>query len=347
MPFTVEEVVSVMSSIIDFHERGAPRDNIKQARPLSEAMQKSAKSFPGGFQFITTPVRGSYTSTLNGYSHDDSNPYRNPANNKRAAYPWKELHGGVEITLTELKQEGLSIVDSAMNGATKNHSDAELFRLTENLQQKYYDLKEGTERDFARMLILDGTQDPKVFPGLLSFLLGTPSVGVTGGLDRSLNTWWRNRATLSMSTAVPSDMVISRLFQNETRQLSRYAPNWKPRCFAGSAFLDAWEQEMRSKGTITMVGWSKSGELDPSVSDIAPKGLGKFQYDPTFDDLGYSKYAMVIDMDAIQLRPMEGEDWKEHNPARPPEKYVVYKARTWTGGMSAKQLNSSGIYSIA
>jgi hypothetical protein len=347
MAFTVDEVISVMNSIIDYHERGAPVDNAKQARPLSDAMQKGAKSFPGGQQFITTPVRFNYTSTLNGYTHDDPNPYRNPANNKRAAFPWKELHGGVEITLTELKQEGLSITDTAMNGKAKSHSDAELFRLTENLEQKYYDLKEGTERDFARMLILDGTQDPKVFAGLQSFLLSSPASGVTGGLDRALNPLWRNRASLNLSTAVPADMVISRLMQNETRQLSRFAPNWKPRSFAGSSFLDAWENEMRSKGTITMTGWSKQGELDPSVADIAPRGLGKFQYDPTFDDLGLAKFAMVIDMNAVKLRPMEDEDWKEHNPARPPEKYVIYKARTWTGGMSANQLNSSGIYSIA
>jgi len=347
MAFTVEEVVSVMNSIIDYHERGAPVDQIKQARPLADQMQKVAKTFPGGKEFITTPVRGSYTSTLNGYSHDDSNPYRNPANNKRAAYPWKELHGGVEITLTELKQEGLSIADTAFNGKAKSHSDSELMRLTENLEQKYYDLKEGTERDFAKMVLLDGTQDPKVFPGILSFLLSSPSTGVTGGLDRALNSWWRNRSSLALSTTTPGDMVISRKMQNETRQLKRYAPDWKPYNVAGSDFLDAWENEMRAKGTITMVGWAKNGALDPSVSEIAPRDLGVFNYDPTLDDLGYSKYALSIDINAIKLRPMEDEVWKEHNPARPPEKYVIYKARTWTGGMSANRLNSSGIYSIA
>lgn len=346
MAFTVEEVVSVMASVIDFHERGQATDQIRQARPMSDAFQKMAKKFPGGREFITTPVRGSYTSTLNGYSHDDTNPYRNPANNKRAAYVWKELHGGVEITLTELKQEGLSIVDSAMGGKTRSHSDSELMRLTENLEGKYYDLKEGTERDFARMVIRDGSQDPKVFPGLRSFLLDSPAVGVTGGLDRGLNSWWRNRARIGLSTVTPTDMVISRAMQNEARQLKRYAPGAKLKAFAGSDYLDAWEQELRSKGYITMSGWSDKGKLDPSVSPIAPRGIGEVEYDPTLDDEGLSKYLFVTDMNAIQLRPMEDEDWKEHNPARPPEKYVIYKARTWTGGMSAKQLNSSLVSSI-
>lgn len=346
MPFTVEEVVSVMNSITDYHERGAPEDQIKQKRPLMDAFEKNAKKFPGGREFITTPVRMSYTSTLNGFSHDDSNPYRNPANNKRAAYPWKELHGGVEITLTELKQEGLSIEDTAFNGKARNHSDVELMRLTENLEQKYYDLKEGTSRDFARMCILDGTQDPKVFAGVQSFLFKSPAVGLTGGLDRALNPGWRNRTLPAFSVASPADMVISRAIQNETRQLQRYTDTWKPIAVAGSSFIDAWEQELRAKGQVTIVGWAKSGEIDPSVADIAPKGLGKVFYDPTFDDLGLAKCLMIIDLNAIKLRPMEQEDWKEHNPARPPEKYVIYKARTWTGGMSSNRLNSSGVYFI-
>lgn len=346
MAFTVEEVVSVMTSIIDYHERGAPTDQVRQARPMSDAFQKAAKKFPGGKDFITIPVRGTYTSTLNGYSHDDPNPYRNPANNKRAAYVWKELHGGVEITLTELKQEGLSIVDSSMGGKTSNHSESELFRLTENLEQKYYDLKEGTERDFARIVLRDGTADPKVFPGLRSLILNSPSSGVTGGLDRSLNSWWRNRASLNLSVTTPSDMVISRTMQKEARQLKRYAPGAKLRAFAGSDIIDAWEQELRSKGYITQTGWADKGKLDPSVAPIAPRGIGEIEYDPTLDDEGLSKFMFVVDMNAIKLRPMEGEDWKEHNPARPPEKYVIYRARTWTGGMSANQLNSSGVYSI-
>jgi hypothetical protein len=319
MSFTIEEVASVMNSIIDFHERGAPEDQIKQARPMCDAFEKNAKKFPGGREFITTPVRGSYTSTLNGYSHDDPNPYRNPANNKRAAYPWKELHGGVEITLTELKQEGLSIVDSAMGGKTSSHNEAELFRLTENLEQKYYDLTEGTMRDFAKMILRDGTQDPKVFPGVRSFILDSASTGTTGGLDRSLNSWWRNLTNLNLSVTTPADMAISTSMQNKYRQLIRYTAKPKFMNFAGSDFLSAWEAEMRAKGSITMTGWSKQGQLDPSVGDIAPRGLGVFTYDPTFDEEGLSKYALTIDMNAIKLRPMENEDWKEHNPARPPQ----------------------------
>jgi hypothetical protein len=43
---------------------------------------------------------------------------------------------------------------------------------------------------------------------------------------------------------------------------------------------------------------------------------------------------------------MEGEDMKKHNPARPADKYVLYRAQTWTGGLVCRQRNTSGVYSI-
>jgi hypothetical protein len=69
-------------------------------------------------------------------------------------------------------------------------------------------------------------------------------------------------------------------------------------------------------------------------------------YDPLLDDLGRSKYGYVLDMKNINLWAMEGEWMKNHTPARPPEKYVMYRAITCTGGMCAGQLNTSGVYSI-
>ena len=48
----------------------------------------------------------------------------------------------------------------------------------------------------------------------------------------------------------------------------------------------------------------------------------------------------------LKLKVMEGEDRKTHTPARPPEKYVLYRAMTWTGGLCAQQLNGMGVYSI-
>ena len=51
-------------------------------------------------------------------------------------------------------------------------------------------------------------------------------------------------------------------------------------------------------------------------------------------------------MNAIMLMPMEGEEYKMHTPARPAEKYVLYRAITWTGALAANRLNTSAVYSV-
>lgn len=38
---------------------------------------------------------------------------------------------------------------------------------------------------------------------------------------------------------------------------------------------------------------------------------------------------------------------KRHNPARPADKYVMYRALTWVGGLVCRQRNANGVYSIA
>jgi hypothetical protein len=109
--------------------------------------------------------------------------------------------------------------------------------------------------------------------------------------------------------------------------------------------MDAFEKELRSKGNYTLEGWAKSKTIDASIADIAFKGI-EIQYEPLLDDLGLSKYCYVLDLNAIKLMPMQGEADKIHTPARPAEKYVIYRAVTWTGALCASQLNTSGVYAI-
>lgn len=344
MPFTAQELSNISNAVLDYHLRGKPESQIKQARPLFDDLTSMKKSFPGGKDYITGPVKGTYTTTMTGYSHDDEQGYANPANIKRWQYPWYELGGGIQVTYTELKKAGISVLESD-GSRTGNHSEKELIELTNILEDKLEDLDEGSKRSFAEICWRDGTQDAKVFPGILGLILTAPTTGTTGGIDRATNSWWRNRASLSLNVSTPSNLVLTTKLQNEFRQLRRYASP-KHKFYAGSDFMDAFEQELRSKGNFTLEGWAKSGRIDASVADLAFKGVA-LQYDPLLDDLGYSKYGFVLDLNAIRLMPMEGEEWKMHTPERPPEKYVLYRALTWTGALTTNRLNTSGVYSIA
>lgn len=344
--FTAAEAANAFNSLIDFHVKGRTIDQIKQVRPLVDEMTKRQKTFPGGLNNITVPVRGAYTTTLQGFSHDDTVTYKNPANTKRAAYQWKEHHCGIQVTLTELKNAGISISDTMRSDSVSRRSQSDKVVLTDVLNEKIYDMMEGSMVDFAKILWQDGSQDSSVFPGIPSLITTTPTTGTTGGIDRSLNSFWRNRSSLSLDASTASNMVVSRKLQREIRQLRRYRPGGSWKAYAGESFIDALEQEARAKGQVTQTGWASQGTIDLGVSDMAMKGI-KMVYEPYLDDLGLSKYCYLIDHSSIYLYVMTGEDWKQHTPARPADKYVMYRALTWTGGLCAEQLNSSGVYSIA
>jgi hypothetical protein len=160
-----------------------------------------------------------------------------------------------------------------------------------------------------------------------------------------LNAWWQNRASLSINSGkVASDLTVVTKLQKEVRQLRRYGG--RPTiALAGSDFLDWMEQELRSKGNFTMEGWAKSGRIDASVADISFKGID-FEYDPTLDDMGRSKYLYLLDPKTIYPMVIEGEDMKKHNPARPENKYAFYRAVTWVGGIVCDQRNANGVYSV-
>lgn len=347
MPFTATELENIANAVIDLHmEQGRVFSQTIQDKPLLKAMKAAQKTFPSAKENITVRVKGEYTTDIMGYSEDDTVTYGNPANIKTASYPWKEIHSGIKVTLTELKKDGISVVDSTTGKNTTEHSGREKTALANLLEDKIEDMAEGTSRGMNSMFWKDGTQDAKQVPGIRSFILDDPtSATVVGGLDQSANSWWRNRASLAIDTSTASNLNLVTKLQQEFRQLRRYGPP-KHIFLCGSDFLDAFEKELRSKGNFTLDGWAKSGRIDASVADLAFKGVN-LEYDPTLDDDGLAKYGYVLDTRVIKPMVMEGEDMKKHSPARPEDKYVIYRALTWTGGLICRQRNTSGVYSIA
>ena len=347
MPFTLQELDNIANAALDFHmDRGKVQSQTIQNKPLLRDLRAAQKTFPGGKENITVRVKGLYTTQIQGFSGDDEVDYANPANIKEAAYPWKEIHAGIKVTMTELKKDGITITDSATGKGEQRHSERELTALANLLEDKLEDMDEGFDRGMHSMYWRDGTQDAKLVPGVRSFILNTPtSATIVGGIPQDVNTWWRNRAVLGISTAAAANQLLVQTLQKEYRQLRRYGtPNHK--FYAGSDLMDWFEQELRAKGNYTLEGWAKSGTIDASVADIAFKGK-TIEYDPQLDDEGLSKYLYVLDMKQIMPKVMEGEDMKRHNPARPENKYVIYRAMTWTGGLVCRQRNTSGVYSIA
>lgn len=354
MPFSAQEIDNIATAALDYYIKGPAMAQTIQARPLYDAMKRSQKTFPGGKSDIRQNVKGEYTTSFQGFTHDDSVTYQNPANLKQVNFPWKELHAGISVTLTELKSDGISVVDSLNSASTSTHSEREVTAITKLLDDKLDDMGEGSARSFNEILWRDGSQSPKVFAGVTSIITMAPQVGITGGIDRAGNAWWRNRAWVGSGTnangakvtASATNQTLSKLLRSEVRQLRRYGGR-PSLLLAGSKFIDALELEVSEKGVYTQSGFTNRGATDIGIADISMRGVGTFAYDPTLDDLGYEKFCFFIDPRHLYLDVMEGEDWKQHAPARPPEKYVMYRAVTWTGGLVADQLNCHAVYEVA
>jgi hypothetical protein len=348
--FTIQQLENIANAALDFYVKGQPLSQQIQDKPLLAAMKAAQKTFPGGRGEIKGNVKADYTTSFMGYSHDDTVNYTNPANIKQYTYPWKELHAGLSLTLTELKIDGISVVDSEDGADTTNHSGREMSAITNLLQDKLEDMDEGMARSMNSLDWLDGTQSAKVFAGVTAFISDNPTTGVVGGIDRAANTWWRNRARTAQSggviTASPSLQTLSKTLRSEVRQLRRYGgmPNL---VLAGSAAIDRLESEIAEKGTYTMQGFANNGKTDIGIAGISMRGVGDVVYDPSLDDLGRQDYIYFIDTRHIYPYVMDGEDMKKHNPARPPEKYVLYRGVTWTGTLVARKLNAHGVYQTA
>jgi len=335
---------NITNSVMDFHIKGPAFSQTIQAKPLLGAFEKRKKTFPGGKQYITENVKGEYSCRVEGFQYDDIVTFTNPANIKQARYEWKSLHEGITFTDDELTTAGITISDTMSGSNPRRLSQAETVVITDLLDDKLEDMTESWARGINDILWRDGTQDAKVFPGLRYFLTNTVTTGVIGGIDRAANSWWRNRVSLAIVASTTSQ-TLTRTLQAEARQLRRFSTNPNFLILCGSSFLADLELELHEKGNYTQTGFANAGKNDIGIAQISQKELGDFQYDPTLDDLSLGDYCFVIDLNAFRLRPIEGEDKKQHTPARPYNQFAYHRSMTWKGALTARQLNSSGVYS--
>lgn len=367
MAFTAGELANITNSALDYYfSRGDAFKQSLQKRPLWDRFEARKKTFPGGKGDISLAVVGEFgdgsgNDVVKGFTHNDTVSFFTPANTKRAAWAWKEMHIGISFTATELKIDGISIVDT--NGAnTSNHSDREMTVLVNLLDEKLFALGETYARSMNTLAYGDGTSDAKAMAGIAALIKANPTSGTVGGIDQATTKWWRNRArTAAYATAVAGNSALAghgggavtsnvadggallQTLQFEYRQLTRYGgqPNF---AVCGSAFLDAMEKELRANGIYTQDGFT--GSTDVSIGNLKYMNT-QFVYDPTLDDINLSKRCYWLDTNAIFLMAMENEWRKNHVPNRPANQFVLYRSITSTGQMVAKQLNSSLVIDIA
>lgn len=346
MPFTLAQVENVFNSTLDYYmKKGTPRDQHIQERPLLSKMRAKQKTIPGGRGRVDMPIVMETSSQLQGFQYDDTVGYGNPTNVKRVSYPYRLFHIGIQTTMHELIHDGISVTDTVTGKTTSEHSERELTMLVNILEHKVRDMEEGYDRDQNLLLWRDGTQSALAYPGVTSIVVDNPAAAiVVGGVDQNANAKWRNRSNLAINLGASAQtQAVMLTLDYEMRQLRRYGG--KPDTFlAGSDMIDRLNKERRANGSFTQTGFA--GSQDISAGDAIYDGK-PVMYDPTLDDLGYSKRLYVLDSKHIFPFVVEGEDGKMHAPARPEDKYVFYRAKTWVGGLACDQRNCHGVYAFA
>jgi hypothetical protein len=355
MPFTADELADINNMALETYlDKGMVFKQDVANKPMLQAFQEAAGSFTTGKENVSFLVGSGYGGgTLAGFSGDDQLSHYNPTGSARFRMPWKEHYLGMVVTQTELKYDGIDVIENGSKQTTSEMSGREAQALANIFDEKNEKL--GADYNFSldRLIHGDGTTDVKALAGIRAFLLDAPATGVTGGISRAANTWWRNDAVTAanggaIASASTGGGVLITAMDKAARRRSKFATGQtKTRYFCGSDFIDAYKAEMRANGYYSQTGWTGQTP-DGSMADPKHAGL-PLEWDPTMDDLSLNKYCFAIDMGKRGLRLLyaDGQKYKKHNPARPYDRMVMYNGISMTGVMVARQLNTSGVYQIS
>lgn len=360
MAFTAGELANINASSLETYiDKGKVWKQDIANKPMLEAFNAKAGKFVGGNVNVNFAVSSGYGGgTLAGYTGDDQLTYYNPVGTVRTQWPWKEHFIGMVVTQTELKIDGIDVVEDGADQTTREMPGREAQALANLLDEKNEKLGADYAFSLDRLLHGDGSGDTKALAGIKSIILDNPAAGSTGNLSRTANTWWRNRAATTaaagaggqgpITSASTGGGVLITFMDKEWRLLNKYKNgSTNIQFFAGSSFIDAYKAELRANGWYTHTGWNGQSNNDGHMSDPSHAGI-QLQWDPTLDDLSLPKRCYAIDMSrsGIRLLYMDGQRMKKHNPARPYDRMTMYNGLSMTGVLVAKQLNTSGVYDI-
>jgi hypothetical protein len=360
MAFTPDEIANINNSTLEtFLDRGKVWKQDLANKPMLEAFQDAAGSFVGGKENVSFAVSSGYGGgSLQGYTGDDQLAHYNPVGTKRVRFPWKEHYIGMVVTMTELKEDGIDVIENGTDQRTREMSGREMQALANLFDEKNEKVMADYNFSLDRLVHGDGSTDTKALAGIRALILDVPTTGSTGGLNRVSNTFWRNRAAtaafgsaggqgaITVNTANGGALIA--FMDKEWRLLNKFKTGaTKIKYFAGSDFIEGYKLEMRANSRYSDMGFGGSFNADGSMKDPSPNGI-QLIWDPTLDDLGLSKRCYAIDFGkaGVRLLYMDGQRLKKHNPARPYDRMVMYNGMSMTGVMVAKQLNTSGVYDI-
>lgn len=158
--------------------RNKLEDNIHKANPfLAWLQRKGKKKTQDGGQQLQVPVMYGKNSTARSYSGYDLLDTTPQDGITSALYAWRQFSGSISISRIEKR---------------KNSGRAQVISL---LESKIAQAEESMKEEANRMLFLDGTGNGGLdFFGLALLVEdGAAWLSSVAGIDRTVETWWRNQ----------------------------------------------------------------------------------------------------------------------------------------------------------
>lgn len=353
MPLTTAQLLAGANRQLESFATNDPIDQFTSERPFSAWLIENRQDSVFGNGIFNEKVRFTNDSNYQNYTGDDQVTYNRRDTVRKAPFQHYEAHDGFALNETELANNGINMTDDVNAQMT----GAERIQIVNLLTENWTVLKDGFQENWDREVHLDGSTNPKAVPGLDALVSTTPNVGVIGGIDAAVATYWRNWADMGISTATAGNLISH--METLWRQTITYgklgAPNF---IVVGSAMYDAIQADaLKVMSRQITLGTSSTGgvTLDPSTKALAFKGV-PVVWDPTFDALDaalgaitypWAKRGYFLNSKAIVLRPVKGRWMVRRTPPRVYDRYTHYFGQTADYGLTTKKRNSNAVFSIA
>ena len=350
MPITAAQLAAGANYQLQAYAANDPIDQYNPLRPTFSWLLKNMEQTVGGNTYLNEKVRIQNDSNYQNYYGDDQVSYNRRDVIRLAQYPWYDFHDGFGLNEDELAANGITMTDDTNNVVT----GAEKVQIVNLLKTDYNALKIGAQENFDLEMHRDGTQSSKACPGLDLLCSTTPLVGVVGGIDAAVSTYWRNNASMAVNTATAG--TLTQQMELQWRACMTYgqiAPTYMP---CGSAFLDAYRKEAQATIIRQAQTTGKAiAQLDVGTTDLYFHGV-QLTWDPTFDRLDvllgaitfpWAKRLYMLSEQAIKLKPITGRWMINRTPPRMYDRYVHYFGLTSSYRLTARQRNAMAVMSIA
>lgn len=330
MPITAEDLARGATTQLQFYSRNDPVDLINTERPLLKWFVSHKKDAPAGNFFLNETLRTGNDGNYQNYAGPDQVTYNNRDTNKQAQFPMYSAHDGFYIDEHEAARNGITLTDSGES----NVSDAEKIQIVNLLKERFQNLKDSMQQGLDIESHLDGSQSTKAAPGLDALVSTTPTVGVVGGIDRAVATYFRNQANTGIVVANLIDQM-----EITYRAATKFGKQRPTKFFCGGDFLDAYRKQAGQtiNRQIDVAGNEKGGvSLDAGTTRTYFKGI-ELEWDPVMDDLDamfgappvpWSKRCYMLSPETIKLRPVTGRWMIDRKPNRPHDRYIHFWGRT-------------------